>query len=205
MTPALVCATAEIAINRFLRLENSVIEDCARLSGRIMQISLPSENLKLAIEFIDSGVRVLPEAPSAADVAISGTPTALFAAMKNTGGGALPSGLQIEGDVELLEKFRSMVTKVGFDPEEWMVPMLGGAAAHRLSSGLKQLFGWSQINSKRMADHTAEYLREESYDLARGRDVSHWMDEVDRTRDSLDRLEARLNLLEAGYETGGAI
>lgn len=205
MTPAIVCATAEIAINRFLRLEKSVIEDCARLSGRILQISLPSENLKLAIEFIESGVRVMPEAPSAADVSISGTPTALFAAMKNTSGGALPSGLQLEGDVELLEKFRSMVTKVGFDPEEWMAPMLGGAAAHRLSNGLKQLFGWSQTNSKRMADHTAEYLREESYDLARGRDVDHWMDEVDSTRAALDRLEARVNLLEAGHEAEGDI
>lgn len=199
-TPALLCAAAEIALNRYLRLEPSVLDDCARLDGRCMVIRLPSADWALAIEFIPSGVRVMPQAPGAIDVCIQGTPTALVAALRQAAGGdsGLPAGLQVEGDAELLAQFRGMVARVGFDPEEWLAPLLGGVAAHRVVGGLKKILDWSRGNARRVADNGAEYLREETYDLARGRDVETWMNEVDDTRETLDRLEARLRRLETG-------
>lgn len=204
-TPALLCAAAEIALNRYLRLEASVVEECARLEGRCMVFAVPSAGLGLAVEFMPSGVRVMPEAPQAADVSVSGTPTALIAALRQvqsrgTEGAhtGLPWGLKVEGDAELLNQFRAMVARVGFDPEEWLAPMLGGVAAHRLVGGLKRMFDWTRGNTRRVADNSAEYLREETYDLARGRDVGEWMNEVDDARESLDRLEARLRRLESG-------
>jgi ubiquinone biosynthesis protein UbiJ len=44
---------------------------------------------------------------------------------------------------------------------------------------------------------TAEYLREETRDLARKIDVEEWMEAVDSLRDDVERLEARLRRLEA--------
>lgn len=199
-TPSILCAAAEIALNRYLRLEASVIAECAKLDGRCMEFTLPSAGFGLAVEFMSTGVRVLPQAPRGADVHITGTPTALIAALRHVAGAqpGLPPGLNVEGDAELLNQFRAMIAKVGFDPEEWLVPMLGGVAAHRLVGGLKKMFDWTRGNSRRMADNTAEYLREETYDLARGRDVGDWMGEVEDAREQLDRLEARLRRLETG-------
>ena len=194
--PSVLCAATEIALNRYLRLESSVIEDCARLSGRCIEIALPSASLTMAIEFIPSGVRVMPESPMPAAVRVSGTPSSLLTALRAGSGSGVPAGLDVQGDVELLGEFRAMVSRVGFDPEEWLAPVLGGVAAHRVADGLKRLFDWTRGNTRRMADHGAEYLREETYDLARGRDVGEWMDEVEDARDALDRLEARLRRLE---------
>lgn len=199
MTPSVICAGAEIALNRYLRLEPSVIEECATLAGRCMAFSLPAARLTLVVEFMHSGVRVMPESPQPANVRVSGSSAALIAGLRHIAGSkpGVPAGLDIEGDAELLDRFRAMVTKVGFDPEEWLAPLLGGVAAHRLVGGLKKMFDWTQGNTRRVADHTAEYLREESYDLARGRDVGEWMNEVEDARESLDRLEARLRRLES--------
>lgn len=198
-TPAILCAAAEIALNRYLRLEPSVLDQCAKLNGRCMEFVLPAAGFGLAVEFMPSGVRVLPHAPQGADVQVTGTPTALIAALRHVAGAqpGLPAGLNVEGDAELLNQFRAMIAKVGFDPEEWLAPMLGGVAAHRLVGGFRKMFDWTRGNSRRMADNTAEYLREETYDLARGRDVGEWMGEVEDARESLDRLEARLRLLES--------
>lgn len=198
-TPSVLCAAAEIALNRYLRLEPSVIRECERLSGRCMEFALPSASLSLAIEFIPTGVRVMPTSPQPPELRISGTPTTLIGALRQFGEGetALPSGLDVEGDAELLAQFRSMVARVGFDAEEWLAPLLGGVAAHRVVGGLRRAFDWTRGNSRRMADHGAEYLREETYDLARGRDVDAWMHEVDDARDLLDRLDARLRRLES--------
>lgn len=198
-TPSVLCAAAEIALNRHLRREASVIEDCTRLSGRCMEFSLPSAALALTIEFIDGGVRVMSESPAPPDVHVSGSPSALIRSLGRAAeGGTHFPGLTVEGDAELLSTFREMVTRVGFDPEEWLAPLLGGVTAHRLVGGLRKVFDWTRGNTRRMADHGAEYLREETYDLARARDVGEWMNEVDDARDSLDRLEARLRRLEAG-------
>lgn len=198
-TPSILCAAAEIALNRYLRLESSVLDECARLDGRCMEFVLPSAGFGLALEFMPTGVRVSPSAPKGADVQVTGTPTALMGALRHVAGAqpGLFAGLDVEGDAELLNQFRAMIARVGFDPEEWLAPMFGGVAAHRLVGGLKKMFAWTLGNSQRVADHTAEYLREETYDLARGRDVGEWMGEVEDARESLDRLEARLRLLES--------
>lgn len=199
MTPSVICAGAEIALNRYLRLEPSVLDDCAQLSGRCMEFTLSGAELNLVIEFMPSGVRVMPEAPTATpDVRVSGSSAALIGALRHVAGAmpGLPAGLQVEGDAELLERFRGMVARVGFDPEEWLAPLVGGVTAHRLVDGLKKMFDWTRGNTRRVADHTVEYLREESYDLARGRDVNEWMHQVEDARESLDRLEARLRRLE---------
>lgn len=204
-TPALLCAAAEIALNRYLRLEAAVLDECAELDGRCIEFLLPAAAQAMTLEFMPSGVRITPQPPKPPEVRVGGSPTALFAALRQLAGGGegLPAGLQVEGDPELLERFRAMLVRVGFDPEEWLAPVLGGAAAHRAVGGLRRLFGWGGETSRRMADHSAEYLREETRDLARGRDVAVWMDEVDRSRDALDRLEARLRRLEgtAGGKT----
>lgn len=199
-TPALLCAAAEIALNRYLRLEASVLDECAALDGRSMAFLLPAIGFGMTVEFVPGGVRVMPSGQQVPDLSVSGTPTALIASLRHVVGArpGLPSGLTVDGDAELLNQFRSMIARVGFDPEEWLAPMLGGAAAHRLVGGLKKVFDWTRGSTRRMADHSAEYLREETYDLARGRDAGEWMDEVDDTRDSLDRLEARLRRLETG-------
>lgn len=197
--PSFLCAGAEIALNRYLRLEPAAIEECARLAGRCLELRLSAAELSLTVEFMPGGVRVLPESPGVPDVRVSGNGGAILTALRQLASGepALPAGLTIEGDAELLHRFRALLTRVGFDPEEWLAPMLGGAAAHRVAGGLRDLLGWGRQTTRRMADHGAEYLREETYDLARGRDVEQWMDEVDRTRETLDRLEARLRRLES--------
>jgi len=196
-TPPVLCAAAEIALNRHLRREASAVEDCARLAGRCIEFALPSSALALTVEFIGTGVRVLPEPPTPPQVRVSGTPSALIRSLSRAAeGGTHFPGLTIEGDAELLAQFRDMVARVGFDPEEWLAPLLGGVTAHRLVGGLRKAFDWTRGNTRRMADHGAEYLREETYDLARARDVEQWMNEVDEARDALERLDARLRRLE---------
>lgn len=197
--PAVACAAVEVALNRYLRREDAALRECAQLQGRTVQLVLAGD-WSLTLEFLPTGVRVFSEMHGVPDVRVGGNFTALVQALRHAARGvdALPAGLSVEGDTELLMRFRGILQRVGFDPEEWLAPLLGGVAAHRLVDGLKRALSWTQRNAGRMADHGAEYLREETYDLARARDVDQWMNQVEDTREALDRLEARLRRLEAG-------
>ena len=202
MTPALACAGLEIALNRYLRLERSALEECAALSGKSIALHLADFGWTFVVEPHDAGVRVLADSEIPPDVRVAAPGLRLLQlALRSAGGTAgLPAGLVVEGDTELLTRFNALLARVGFDPEELAAKVLGDAAAHRVVGGLRELFGWGRHAAQRLSQDTAEYLSEETGDLARSGDIEEWMQGVDALRESADRLEARLSLLEGRTE-----
>lgn len=196
--PALICAALEVALNRYLALDTEAVQDCARLQGRIIALEAELPPWRFCIEFIPSGVRVFSDAEAVADVRVRGRPVTLLRLAWQVGQGeaGIPQGLRIEGDTELLQRFNRSLARVGFDPEELLAAYLGDATAHRVAQGLKAVLGWGRRTADTLALDTAEYLREETGDLARAADVAEWMDAVERLRDGVDRLEARLSRLQ---------
>ena len=196
--PTLLCATVEVALNRTLRLERSVIDECAALEGRSIALEAADLGWLLVIEPIATGVRVSNRADTEPDVLVS-APSLRLARLGLSMLGSrqgLPAGIDVAGDTELLTRFFSLLARVGFDPEELVARVIGDGAAHRLVGGLRGLFGFGREAAGKLAADTAEYLTEESEDLARAADVEEWMDAVDTLREDVDRLEARLARLE---------
>lgn len=196
--PALVCATVEVALNRYLRLERSVVADCAAMAGKSIALEAADLGWMFVIEPIATGVRVSNVAEDEPDVLVS-APTLRLARLglnQLTRREGLPTGLEVVGDIELLNRFGGLLSRVGFDPEELVARVIGDGAAHRLVGGLKGLFGFGRSAADKLSRDTAEYLTEESEDLARAADVEEWMDAVDGLREGVDRLEARLARLE---------
>nr|WP_240954017.1 SCP2 sterol-binding domain-containing protein [Solimonas marina] len=196
----MLSAALEVALNRYLALEADALAECAALSGRSIALSVDAPDWTFLIEFHGGGVRVLPADMLAPDVSVRGSLTTLMrlAFAVGRGDGGVPQGLTIDGDVELLRRFNRTLASVGFDPEEFAARFVGDAAAHRLTQGLQTLFGWGRRSADTLALDTAEYLREETRDLARAPDVDDWADAVDTLRDDVERFDARLRRLEAG-------
>jgi ubiquinone biosynthesis protein UbiJ len=196
--PTLVCASLEVALNRYLQIEPAALAECTAMATQRIAYQLEGLDWQLFIEFDARGVRVVNESKEPASVTLIGAPHAFarLATKLVAGDTTLPQGLRIEGDAEVLQRFRRLLASVGFDIEEWIAPLLGDGAAHRAAQGLKSLFNWGRSSSNTMAQNTAEYLVEETRDLARGVDVVEWMDQVDQLRERSDRIEARLSRLE---------
>ncbi len=196
--PAVVCATVEVALNRYLGLERSALAECAALDGKALALSISDLGWTFVIEPHAGGVRVAGDLERVPDVRVTAPSLRLARLAFHTASGApgLPSGLDVEGDTELLTRFNALLARVGFEPEELAAKFLGDAAAHRVVGTLKNLFGWGRSAAQRLSLDTAEYLTEETEDLARGADIGDWMDAVDTLREDTDRLEARLARLE---------
>lgn len=196
-TPALACAGLEIALNRYLQLERSALQECAALSGKQIALEVTDLGWTFVVRPHAAGVTVAAEADGAADVhAAAPSLRLLQLALRAGGAGGLPAGLSISGDTELLQRFNAVLARVGFDPEELAAKLLGDGAAHRLVGGLRELFGWGRHATQRLSQDAAEYLSEETGDLARQADIEEWMHGVDALREGADRLEARLARLE---------
>ena len=198
MTPDWLCGAVEIALNRYLRLEPAVLAECAHLEGKVLALHAEALEWTLFLQPHAQGVQVTTDCAREADVRISATPLVLFAeALREARGQSAQAGrLKIEGDLELLEKFRGLLARVGFDAEELVASFTGDTAAHRVTETLRGLLGWGQKTAGTLSLDTAEYLREETYDLVHRADVDQWMSQVDGLREATDRLEARITGLE---------
>lgn len=198
--PDVLLGALEVALNRYLALDGEVLAQCAQLSGRSLALQVDAPDWVFLIEFHEGGVRVLPPGTLEPEVSVRGSLATLMrlAWTVAQGQAGVPQGLSIEGDAELLQQFNRMLSQVGFDPEEFAARFLGDAAAHRLNQGLQALFGWGRRGAENLAADTAEFLREQTQDLARASEVEQWMNEVDDLRDGVERLDARLKQLEAG-------
>ena len=192
--PPLLCAGLEIALNRYLALEPEVAAQVGRLKGRVITLHALGPDWEFHLCPRAGGVTVLDTAPGKPDVRISAKPAALLRrAFGGAGGG---SGVQVEGDAELLQRFSELIAGVGFDSEEWLARFVGGGAAHRIDQGLRDLVGWGRKSAGTLALDTAEYLREETRDLAHREDVAKWSEGVDAARKRGEQLAARLDRLE---------
>jgi ubiquinone biosynthesis accessory factor UbiJ len=200
MTPMPLAAAVEVALNRFLNLEPAAREALQPMTGTRIAVCLQPMGWRLVLDLLPGTVRVgADETTPAADAEVEGSVVqlALRAAEMARGAPFSAQGLRVRGDAELLRRFAAAVGGVGVDLEEWLAPWLGGAAAHRATGLLQGLFGWGRQAVETLGLNTAEYLREETYDLARREDVEDWMDRVDLLRDGVDRLEARLKRRES--------
>jgi ubiquinone biosynthesis protein UbiJ len=204
--PALVCAAVEVALNRTLRLERSVVEDCAKLEGQVIALRVSDLGWTFYIEPIASGVRVAGSLEVEPNVLVSAPTLRLMRLALSTVSGSegLPVGLEVIGDTELLNRFNGLLLRVGFDPEELVAKLVGEGAAHRLVGGFKGLFGWGRNAADRLSLDAAEFLTEETQDLARAADIEEWMNAVDDLREGADRIEARLAVLEQKFSEKGA-
>ncbi len=198
MTPASICATVEVALNRTLRLEPEVLADFAKLDGKVLALTVDGLNWDFYIECIATGVRVLPSFERRADVHLQGSAIGYAQLLRqfNSGDSKLPPGMRVDGDAELLHQFTRLLARIGFEPAELIAKFTGDGAAQRLVSGLQSFFNWGQQTTKTLTLNTAEYLREETYDLARKVDVDDWSSAIETLRDDVARLEARLKRLE---------
>jgi ubiquinone biosynthesis protein UbiJ len=195
--PPLLCAALEIALNRYLALEPEVAAQVGRLKDRVIALHALGPDWEFYLVPGASAVAVLDAWPGAGDpkpdVRISARPAAL---LRRAFGGAEAGGVQVEGDADLLQRFSTLMAGVGFDSEEWLARFVGGGAAHRLDQGLREFFGWTRRSADTLALDTAEYLREETRDLAHRADVEKWGEGVEAARKRGEQLAARIERLE---------
>lgn len=197
-TPAPLCAAVEVALNRYLGLDARALEALRALHGRSLAFVFDPPGWQLVFEIIGDRVRVAAEPEAAPGAVVRGAPSVyarLFQEQLGRGS-ALPRGLRVEGDPELLQRFQALLMQVGFDPAEILEPWLGDVAAQRVAEAATGLFAWGRRAVDSLGRQTADYLQHETGDIADRDSVEGFIDAVDALRDRAARAAARVDRLE---------
>ena len=141
-------------------------------------------------------LHVTHDAAGAADADVSGSPLQLLALAGSSPEALLRAGaVEIRGDTDIARKYRELARLLMPDPEEELSLVIGDVPAHQLGRLARSVYGWSRQASATAVRNVAEYLAHERADLVPRAEADQFMAGVDRLREDVDRLEARINLL----------
>ncbi|HWS25362.1 MAG TPA: SCP2 sterol-binding domain-containing protein [Xanthomonadales bacterium] len=189
--PAPLLRLLEGALNRVLALDSSAVDSLRALEGRRVALRLKPWPAPIQIAVV--GGRLVAADADNPDLAITATPGGLLALAAQRGGFQLPAGrIDISGDADLARRIQKLVASLDPDWDRPFAQFFGEVAGHQIAKGLRGALSWGRATAKAMALNSSEYLREESRDLVAPGELADFIDDVDRTRDDVERLEARI-------------
>lgn len=102
------------------------------------------------------------------------------------------------GDPALLATLDRVFKQLDWDIEADLAPLVGDVVAHRLDASGRDARAGLARTAAALGRNASEYMVEEAGMMARAVDVARFNRSVDQLADDAARLEARLQLLEAG-------
>ena len=193
---ALPLALLEQALNRNLRGSPAATRLLDRLRGRVLALHLRELDRTLHLRAHPAGIQVLVATEQPADARLSGTLAGLTRLAAGASTGRLPPGVSLGGAAEVAEGFQQLLTLARPDFETLLSRALGDALAHTVGTGLRRVGGWVRRSLTSLGLDASEYLRYETDILPDRAEVTAFVDEVDRLRDDVARLAARVARLQ---------
>jgi ubiquinone biosynthesis accessory factor UbiJ len=191
----------ESALNRHIAASSRARTLLRELAGRSMELRFSATPFNLRVAATADGVSLRPASGEASDVTIEGTPLAFLRIATGDAAKSIRSGgAEVHGDAEVGEGFRRLFEAARPDFEEELSRFTGDVAAHHLARLAREALEFGERARDTLARNVAEYLTEESRDLPTRIEAEEFLGGVDRFREAVDRLEARLATVERDRE-----
>lgn len=189
----------ERAINALINLDPEVGEKLAALHGKVIGIVLSGTPITVyVVPDHDGRLQLLTQLEGEPDAMLEGSPFDLLRASDaQRGVDQLFAGrVSISGDTGVAQRFSRALAELDVDWEEQLAQLLGDIPAHEIGRAAQALRKESERLGESGRETLSDFLTEESRLLPHRFEVEDFLDDVDATRDDLERLAARVALLE---------
>ncbi|HSY07270.1 MAG TPA: SCP2 sterol-binding domain-containing protein [Steroidobacteraceae bacterium] len=187
--------TVENVLNRGLPRSPRARQLCGELAGRSLGVEVRGVT-RIVVRSNGDVLHCTRDAAGAAEAEVSGSPLSLLALAGPSAEEVLHKGaVEIRGDADIARKYRELARLLLPDLEEELSLAIGDVPAHQLGRLARAVFDWSRQTAATAARNVAEYLAHERADLVPRAEAEQFTNGVDRLREDVDRLEARINQL----------
>lgn len=189
----------ETTLNTLIDLDGRAAARLQPDHGRVVAIAL--RGTSLAFYFIpdqNGHLQLFGDYEAGAECTIEGSPLDLMRASDKSQSSAQLFGghISLSGDTELGHRFSDTLGSLNIDWEEQLAKLIGDVAAHEVGRGTRDAVNEGQRISGLMQQNLSEYLTEEARLLPHRYEVEEWLHDIDTLRDDVERLQARVALLE---------
>lgn len=192
----LLAASIETALQRYLGQDPDALQQCAALEGKVIAMHVSGLDIHLFYLPGADGIQVLSCYEGTADTTLTGGPLGYVRLFTDSREDAMFEGaVEIRGDTETGQLFQDILAGVDLDWEEQLSRITGDTLAHHAGRLISQTRTFLADSRETLALNITEYLQEEARLLPARIEVQHFLDDVDRLRSDVDRLDARLQRL----------
>lgn len=198
LTP-LITAGLETALNRMLYRDRSLKAARQRLVGQVLTLRLEELSHPLVLVFSEQQLDVLSDWQDSSDCTVI-TQLKTLPKLRNRQQltSLIRSGeLQVEGDLQVVQRFSALIDLAELDPAEYLAPWIGDIAAQGISQAAQRGLRLLRGEVARRQDYLGQALTEEWRVAPGALELAWFSEEVDAMERSLDALTARLAQLEA--------
>ena len=198
LTP-LITAGLETALNRMLYRDRSLKAARQRLVGQVLTLRLEELSHPLVLVFSEQQLDVLSDWQDSSDcTVITQLKTLPKLRDRQQLTSLIRSGeLQVEGDLQVVQRFSALIDLAELDPAEYLAPWIGDIAAQGISQAAQRGLRLLRGEVARRQDYLGQALTEEWRVAPGALELAWFSEEVDAMERSLDALTACLAQLEA--------
>lgn len=196
---SLFIATLETALNRYLTLDDHIEQYLAPMAGKVIAVHISSLGDSFYLCPTAHNILILESYPGTADATLSGSLSALgLMGLSATPMRSLFKGeVRIEGDSQLARRLQRLFEKLDINLEGKIARYTGDAFAQRLGKLFRGSRDWTQHSLATFRMNLEEFLQEETRELPAKPEAEAFFRQIDTYRSDCDRLNARLDRLEA--------
>lgn len=196
--------TTETTVNRLIRRDPVTRDRLARQAGLVFQILVEHPALSLTFTPTTDGLMWRAADGLTPDATIHTSGPALLAALQREHDmdSLFAGDIEIEGDEQAATAFLRALRELDIDWADWLAQKIGVSAAglveqaaHRAGRTVAE---WRE--TRHIEQH--DYLVHEARLVVDDIDLPDFLDEVDRVRSAVERLERRIGALESAGKTG---
>ena len=189
LAPLLDCA-----INFYLQADPPLVASSLKaMAGKVVGLSLTVPELELFLLIKEDTIRVCADYQAQPDTWIRGSLFDLLKLGLDKDGNQPATHLEIIGDVHLGQRLQRLFAEVEFDWEELLAPAIGDIATHQLSEGVHAINRFVGRCMESLAFSSGEFLREELKITPTQQEITYFIDNVEKLRDAVERLDAKLH------------
>jgi len=187
----------QAAVRRALEFDPDTRERVRDLGGRVVEVVFTGVERRMCVSIEPGGdVRFARMPEREPDLRLRGSPMAFGRyLMAPDRVGTTESGIKIEGDIGLAQRFVGLLRELDIDWEEWLSRYVGDVLAYHAGRMVGDLRSWARGSAGQFRQDVTELLQEESRLLAPRERVQRFMDDIDTLRSDTERLEQRVKRL----------
>lgn len=192
-------ASLEQALNQYLNLDPAASAKMARLHSKVIAFELAGLGQTLYLIPGPSGVQIFSRCEDEPDCTLRGTPLALarMGNQKASSDQLFSGAVKISGDTELAHQFGKILSGMSIDWEAQLAHYTGSLVAGDVAGVLRNMSDRGRRALDSLELDLQELLQKELKILPERSEVEQFLADVDELRDGIERLEARLALLES--------
>ena len=191
-------STVESMLAAALALDPNSAATLAALEGKRVALLFTQPELRVQLQ-VRQAALVFGDSVAAeeADLILKTTPGALLGLVVSrlSGDSSVVGKIHIAGDAELAQHLQKWLSHFDPDWDELFSRGFGDVLGFQLARGARGFGSWLKRSAQQFASTSADYLQDESRDIASRVELEQWYEDVDDLRDATERAARRLDSL----------